>query len=404
MDTHGERLLIQFPHPGPEHRRPSGQRRGWAAHDTLHARTFLLSPGSYRTAIGGHERNGELVFWGEWEGPATVVEDVPRRGDGPTWLARPEPTVSPREVAAAARQNTDPFVWGQFFAYTACKQESKPLLRSLGRGSVIAFGSARHGRFVLDTVLVVDDWVDHDRFTYNDRLAGVATPEHLEATLHPWYGSGLDTTTFRFYRGATPQRAVDGMFSFVPCLPHQKGKGFERPAVFIDGLITPDLRQGFRANWGIDHARVRHAWRDLATQVLDAGLALGTRFDLPDQLAAVPAAPRHAAVSSREHAHADGADRRWERLAALQATCGKRGRHVSPEQIDEQEAILREVGVAGRPARNPRWTRNSDALIEEWHDYWTGPRSARNKAYFRPEEQRMLTLELEARGLRPRRA
>lgn len=56
--------------------------------------------------------------------------------------------------------NTDPFIFGDQFLYSNCKQPSSLRLRSLDRGSVIAFGSRKAGRWLLDTVLVVACFVD----------------------------------------------------------------------------------------------------------------------------------------------------------------------------------------------------------------------------------------------------
>ena len=57
--------------------------------------------------------------------------------------------------------NTDPFIFGDRFLYSNCKQATSTRLRSLGRGSVIAFGSHTARRWVLDTVMVVAGSVDY---------------------------------------------------------------------------------------------------------------------------------------------------------------------------------------------------------------------------------------------------
>jgi len=47
-------------------------------------------------------------------------------------------------------------------AYIGCRQPRNRKLRELGRGSLILFGSNLNDRFDLDTVFVVDGWVEHD--------------------------------------------------------------------------------------------------------------------------------------------------------------------------------------------------------------------------------------------------
>ena len=53
--------------------------------------------------------------------------------------------------------------------YTDCKQDIEGL-RRLGRGSVIAFGSKKKSHWVLDTVFVVADYVDHTLWDYERLL------------------------------------------------------------------------------------------------------------------------------------------------------------------------------------------------------------------------------------------
>jgi hypothetical protein len=47
---------------------------------------------------------------------------------------------------------------------------------------------------VLDTVLVVAGYVDHNLHDLNFRteLAGIASPENMRMTLEPWYASGVE--------------------------------------------------------------------------------------------------------------------------------------------------------------------------------------------------------------------
>ena len=57
-------------------------------------------------------------------------------------------------------QNTDPYVFGERFRYSNCRQNTKkgPLpTQRLATGSVIPFGSGLDGEFVLDTAMVVAD-------------------------------------------------------------------------------------------------------------------------------------------------------------------------------------------------------------------------------------------------------
>lgn len=108
----GPAAIVRFPHPGGEHV-PPGDTMPWNVGD--HARKFLTSPGIFLDAEG-EIRDDELVFWGEWEGPSRVVRRWQRHADLPTILHEPYWTTPDIE---GPRQNTDPWVFGDTFLYTA---------------------------------------------------------------------------------------------------------------------------------------------------------------------------------------------------------------------------------------------------------------------------------------------
>ena len=149
--------------------------------------------------------------------------------------------------------NTDPFIFGDRILYSNCGQPSSPRLRSLDRGSVIAFGSRKADQWLLDTVLVVVDFVDYSPAWGRSDLAGRAPVALLDVTGGPLEDNSRDATctpalkrrsrcgglrashdrdaTLRLYRGATPTHPVHGMFSFFPAMPAGGGTGFPRPGV-----------------------------------------------------------------------------------------------------------------------------------------------------------------------------
>jgi hypothetical protein len=105
--------FIQFPHPGPEHV-PAEDDMPWNVGD--HARKFLRGHGR---CIDHDDTLGEanVVFWGEWEAPSRVVTRW-RDRHGPRALHDPYWCTPPR----GSRQNTDPWVFGEAFRYSNCRQ------------------------------------------------------------------------------------------------------------------------------------------------------------------------------------------------------------------------------------------------------------------------------------------
>ena len=281
--------FVQFIHPGSEHEPDSAAGRSW--NTGPHKRKFLKQTGRFLSALDAKPAAASLVFWGEYEPPTARVKSfampVP---DGPKFLFTPAPV--PFHPNDPPLMNTDPFVFGDRFFYSICKQNNKrgpTAMQRLARGSVILFGSGQHrSQFAVDTVFVVADYVDWDLSKYREQLKDVVPPEYFHSTLEPIaYEMQVrdlsPSQTFRLYLGATAEKPCEGMFSFFPCLPAKAGEaqGFARPVLRRAGIITDNLTQGQRLNPQPDVASVRALWKDVARQVLDQGLRLGVHADLP---------------------------------------------------------------------------------------------------------------------------
>ena len=154
------------------------------------------------------------------------------------------------------------------------------------------FGSRVADSFVVDTVFVVDHWIDHDVASYRTLLKGKVPAAYWDVTLNPRYaeepenkawfclpGEGL---SWRLYFGSTYDNPVDGMFSFVPCKPSAKALGgFPRPSIEIPGIGNPRLGRNFRRNVQRGLGDVVKLWESVAQQVQSQGLSLGVFFGVP---------------------------------------------------------------------------------------------------------------------------
>jgi len=276
--------VVQFPHPGPEHKPPKGAAVfPWNLGS--HRRKFLRAPGRL-LGDDGALRQADVVFWGEYEAASRVVRRWPPAGGLPTVLHEPllrTPPDSPK------RQNTDPWVFGGRFLYSNCKQLTPyggaSALQSLTRGSVILFGSQIDGRFCLDTVFVVAESL---RYTVND-AAGLpvddafraCTIESLAAYEH--HAIDLRAAQFTLHLGATYHDPVDGMFSFTPALPEGAGgPRFARPAYCDRRFVNPESKQSpSGAKLRRPTAEVRQAWDAALQASRRAGLDLAVQVDLP---------------------------------------------------------------------------------------------------------------------------
>jgi len=88
-----------------------------------------------------------LQFWGEWEGNSVFhpINDGVGNGNG---IHEPFHSTQIRGF-----ENTDPYIYGDFFKYATCSQSGE--LLNLMPSSLILFGTTKDIGFELDTVFVV---------------------------------------------------------------------------------------------------------------------------------------------------------------------------------------------------------------------------------------------------------
>ena len=269
-------FVVQFPHPNAEHVLGNGSRMPWNTGD--HGRKFLLSAGR-SVDPQGRAKDATFVFWGEWEAPSWIVERWPRDRQLPRELHDP---VWERPPTSAYRLNTDPWVFGEAFRYSNCKQltyrQNPSALQALTRGSVVLFGSKLSGEFVLDTVFVVRKavpYVPHDP-PKTDEAFRVCTIDSVMT-------DGRGEYRFTLYYGATYDKPVGGMYSFVSCRDAAREDArFARPAVSLPGYINPASPQSpSGAGTPKTLKQASRQWRSVREQVLWAGCELGVAFETP---------------------------------------------------------------------------------------------------------------------------
>lgn len=279
----GDQLMfVQFPHPGGEHR-PVEERMPWNRGN--HLRKFLRADGDY--VLDGNRHAGRLVFWGEWEPPSRIIARFPDGGLGePRCLHEPVLEV-PSD--GGWRQNTDPLVFGDTFLYTNCRQPRNHKLRELAPGSLILFGSKlgprAHPDFVLDTVFVVEDGVEY----VIEASAALDCCRWVQDVVFEPLRLGGDEPgrPYRMYRSRVYAGEASVPFSFVPCLPAGASPmRFARPVIRLDRRwLNPQRTMGAGAVPATTD-ELAEIWRDVVRQVTAAGLALGTRLEVPQRRSA----------------------------------------------------------------------------------------------------------------------
>jgi hypothetical protein len=271
--------IVQFPHPGREHEPDDSLGKGWNLAE--HRRKFMRAQGEWMEDADATvpRREGEIVFWGEWEAPSRLITELDRpTSRHPKYLFEPvwsRPPDHPRV------QNTDPFVFGDRFLYSNCRQNTKrgPLkTQRLAPGSLVIFGSGLGGAFVVDTVFVVA----HSRWVTAETIGKLDVDPVFHAVTLGLLSLRPGGPNYRLYEGATPDEPIAGMFSFVPCLPVEDPKlGFARPDLQLDGVVNPRNVMAAKLTLADDLATMKAHWDAVASQVLEQDLALGTRATMP---------------------------------------------------------------------------------------------------------------------------
>lgn len=179
-----ELCFVQLPHPGRKHGPDDadGRLKRWERGEREHKRKFMRAPGAWREQIDGTTHSGTIRFWGEWEADSNVTDVADRVPGGPQWLHEPYFEGAENAPREAVPQNTDPFVFGERFFYTFCRQPRKNRLQQLARGSVILLGSRKDNEFVLDTFSWWQIGRSHTRDIRGSRRVAY---EHSLSRCHP---------------------------------------------------------------------------------------------------------------------------------------------------------------------------------------------------------------------------
>lgn len=264
-------IVVHLPHPAAEHsvklKEQDAMIFPWNRNQ--HRRKFICNKGKCLDSINGEPNatDVDLYFWGEWEQPSKVsmIGGCPKENakrDQPTYMHQPIvgtldddcDDMFVKYVSADnpnnGYQNTDPYVYGECFYYSCCRQTGK--MKQLQEGDIIIFygGDEQNGKQVkIDTVFVVGgkrlEYGRDAKGIYVDDLAGnryynddikknvAVSDTYLNGVLNAiWYGRGAKKNSYFhnvLYYGATQKNPVNGMFSYFICKTGEEGKkGFPR--------------------------------------------------------------------------------------------------------------------------------------------------------------------------------
>ncbi|SFE54140.1 hypothetical protein [Sunxiuqinia elliptica] len=300
--------FIQFMHPSWEHgfKSKNGDifpNKQW--NKLSHKRKFVKQSGFLLDSLNDTPKESDIDFWCEWE-PNSIVEKeletninlsriksnytgLPKFLHGELFYSKLDSNLG--------RKNTDPCVFGKTFKFFLCQQTRKKSkknperiqtqLAKLEKGSIILFGSHKQNSktkerlFIVDTVFVVDDWIEfyskEDFKNINDTRICKGYKDICINFLDKL------PITRRLYFGATYENQVNGMFSFVPCKKSGNNYGFERPVIILKDRVNSNRNTGFKQSTinNIDESKA--IWNNIVKQIFKQDLKIGWGFKMPKQ-------------------------------------------------------------------------------------------------------------------------
>lgn len=266
----------------------------WNNNDT-HRRKFILSNGKFLNDNLEQEES-ELVFWGEWEAQSEIVKINKSNINPPNYLNKP--FINP--AVPCRTHNTDPYVFGDKFRYIICKQGYfHNVLTNLEPNSIILFGSSINGRFCLDTVFVIsNDQSNYTVDTIENLFPLNNRGQYYHASVNPIYGEFEynnrnaesedfcrinDKRDYTFYKAVNflDRQNYNDLYSYVPCKVYNPNNFiFRQPVITLD-FIKGNQTQGVNSK-DCSVEEIVNYWKDIANQIQDKNLRLGTYFNTPE--------------------------------------------------------------------------------------------------------------------------
>jgi hypothetical protein len=280
--------IVLFNHPGEEHKaKLSGTRFAW--NKGKHRRKYLAVQAQIALAVdGGFKRDPvarRVGLWGEFEPPTTghIFPNNSGPGEPHSWHE-----LLPIGTPPQGAQNTDPWIFGEAFRYSLCRQNSINYLRSLQDGNLLLLGSYlkqdEGGRpvevfnFFLDTVFVVRRGFPIAREAAIPRTLLDAT--YRRGAFNRFEREERDVCTF--YEGTMLcENPMSKPFSFSPCSLWKAGNAppqTRRPMIGM--LFGKSFRNG-QVFTRIEDRTPLEAWHSIVRSCREAKYELAVRVGDP---------------------------------------------------------------------------------------------------------------------------
>jgi hypothetical protein len=243
-----------------------------------HKRKFICNEGQYIDYLGDLPKVADLYFWGEWEAQS-YFELLKWNKDMhfPNAIHKPFYNF---DKGNKKTHTTDPFVFGEKFYFTHCKQKSRiNVLCNLAHKSLILFGTEYSDGFALDTVFVVDEMRRKD----SEKDYFVNLPNELkEINLFSTYFNKAETFNYTCYTGKM-HHDDSKMLSFIPCKVNIQDTNLQKPLIRIDEFGLQKEGAGTVCRKIESNLSVLEYWNKLVESIIEQGYKIGIQIEMPKQ-------------------------------------------------------------------------------------------------------------------------
>lgn len=249
-----------------------------------HKRKFMRMNGVAYLDAKKRPNKGEVTFWGEWEAQSKfdVISETNKNLEKPRLCHKPYFDSS---YLGEKKHGTDPFIFGDHFWFTHCKQ-SKKSIRNLGEDSIVIFGSEREQdkMFLVDTIFVVKKRFSQTEIRENiDKYSPLLRENNLELKD---FIRDESKSEYGFYQGKSYMK--NEIFSFVPAkVLDEKGIGHGRLELDttneIHNFKPTGSRQVCKITQKFDNKEeLKNYWDLLVKEALNSSFVLAYDFPIPE--------------------------------------------------------------------------------------------------------------------------